>query len=291
MSDSNSYIQRFLLDKLDIRGAVVNLNDVWRAVRAGRDYPASVAELLGQMCAVSVIIAGNLKQSGRLTFQIQGNGPLKLMVVDCSEALNIRAMAKADAGAGEYSGLEDLVGDGQLMLSLDTIHMREPYRSFVPLEGDNVARSFEHYLRQSEQQPSALWLSCNANGAAGLFLQKLPDADQCDADGWDRVTQLAETVRDDELLGLMPDELLRRLFAEEDVRLFEPNPVVHHWPADRDKVVRMLRSLGETEVRDVLAEHGEVVIRDEMSNHEYRFDENDIESIFSERQDDDPTLH
>src|SRR5690606_12298800 len=269
-----------LLEKLDIRGAVVRLGDVWQAMQRGRVYPPAVARLLGEMSAVSVVIAGNLKQDARLTFQILGHGPVSLLVVDCNEALNLRGYAKAE---GEPAGdsLPDLVGDGRLQLSLDIAGMDQPYQSLVPLEGERIAQTFEHYLAQSEQQPAALWLASAPQASAALFLQKLPGAELKDLDGWSRVTQLARTVREDELLGLDSATLLRRLFAEEDVRLFAPRGVTHDWPADPEKVAAMLRSLGEQEVRSVLAEHGEVVVHDDLSNHTYRFDAADVDALFN----------
>lgn len=280
-----SYVQRFLLEDLDIRGAVVRLTDVWAAMQAGRAYAPAVARLLGEMSAVSTVIAGNLKQPGRLTFQITGHGPVTLLVVDCAETLNLRGYAKADdAPVGDT--LEDLVGDGRLQLSLDIPGLDQPYQSLVPLEGSNIAACFENYLAQSEQQPAGLWLASNAGAAAALFVQKLPGADQKDIDGWSRVHQLAQTVRADELLTLEPEALLGRLFAEENVRLFEPRSVTHDWPADPEKVATMLRSLGEDEVRTLLAEHGEVVVHDDLSNHTYRFDAIDVDALFKP-----PTLH
>jgi len=293
---TSSYVQRFLLEDLDIRGAVVRLDDVWLQLQTGRDYAPELANLLGQMSAVATVVAGNLKQAGRLTIQIQGHGPVGLLVVDCSESLNIRAMARADAETTGLSGLHALVGDGRLQLALDAPTMREPYTSMVPLEGDSIAEVFEHYLTQSEQQAAGLWLACDQNTAAALFLQKMPGADERDVDGWSRVRHLAQTVKDAELLTLTPAELLGRLFAEETVRVFEPRPVTHYWPRDRDKVMNMLRSLGQDEIRRMLAEHGEVIVRDDLSNHDYRFDIGDIETLFA--PDDDapappplPTIH
>lgn len=280
-----SYVQRFLLEDLDIRGAVVRLTDVWQAMQQGRAYPEAVARLLGEMSAVSAVIAGNLKQPGRLTFQVSGHGPVSLLVIDCSEALNLRGYAKAE-GVLTGDSLGDLVGDGRLQLSLDVEGMDQPYQSLVPLEGDSIAACFEHYLEQSEQQPAGLWLAATEHAAAALFVQKLPGADARDLDGWSRVQQLANTVRNDELLGLEPQEILRRLFAEENVRLFEPRAVTHDWPADPEKVATMLRSLGEDEVRAILAEHGEIVVHDDMSNHTYRFDAADVDALFQPR-----TLH
>ena len=287
MSDTfpKSYVQRFLLEDLDIRGAVVRLTDVWQAMQAGRDYPPAVARLLGEMSAVSAVIAGNLKQPGRLTFQISGHGPVRLLVIDCAETLNLRGYAKAEA-APAGGTLTELVGDGRLQLSLDIEGLDQPYQSLVPLEGDSICEVFKHYLVQSEQQPAGLWLACSAEAAVALFVQKLPGADAKDLDGWARVQQLAHTVRDDELLSLDAAQILRRLFAEEDVRLFEARPITHDWPADPEKVAGMMRALGEEEVRAILTEHGEIVVHDDLSNHTYRFDAADVDALFRP-----PTLH
>ncbi len=280
-----SYVQRFLLEELDIRGAVVHLTDVWQAMQADRNYAPAVARLLGEMSAVSSVIAGNLKQPARLTFQITGHGPVSLLVVDCSQSLNLRGYAKAE-GMPQGGTLADLVGDGRLQLSLDVEGLDQPYQSLVPLEGASIAECFEHYLVQSEQQPAGLWLASDAHAAAALFVQKLPGADLKDIDGWSRVQQLAQTVRADELLGLTAEALLGRLFAEESVRVFEPRAVTHDWPADPEKIANMLRALGEDEVRTLLAEHGEVVVHDDLSNHTYHFDAADVDALFRP-----PTLH
>lgn len=280
-----SYIQRFLLEELDIRGAVVCLRDVWQALQRDRDYPAQIARLLGEMSAVSTVIAGNLKQAGRLTFQISGQGPLQLLVVDCTEGLNLRAFAKADELDPQHE-IEQLLRNGRLQLALDIPALDQPYQSLVPLEGNSIAAIFEHYLAQSEQQPAGLWLACNEHCASALFVQKLPGADEKDSDGWNRIQQLATTVREDELLGLDARELLLRLFGEETIRLFDPRPVIHHWPRDEDKVRTMLQALGETEVRAILADQGEVLVHDDLSNHSYYFDAADIDALFRP-----PTLH
>lgn len=290
---STSFVRRFLLEELDIRGAVVRLTDVWQALQAGRNYPPAVARVLGEMSAVAAVIGANLKQPGRLTFQIQSHGPVDLLVVDCTEELNMRAFARAEGDVPAEGRLAELIGAGNLQLTLDVAGLDQPYRSLVPIEGDSIAATFEHYLRQSEQQPAALWLACGPDAAAALFLQKLPGADARDPDGWSRVHQLAQTVREDELLELPPEVLLGRLFAEETVRVFEPRVVSHHWPADRDKIIAMLRSLGEAQVREILAEHGEVLVHDDLSNHSYRFDATEIDLLFSDRPQPGtpPTLH
>lgn len=294
MNTSTSYVRSFLLEDLDIRGAVVRLDDVWQALQRDRGYPVEVARMLGEMSAVSALIAANLKQAGRLTFQIQGHGAVRLLVVDCTEALNLRGFAGFEGDIPAAGGLAQLVGNGILQLTLDVAGLDQPYQSMVPLEGDSIAASFEHYLMQSEQQPAGLWLACDDGVAAALFLQKLPGADARDADGWSRMHLLAQTVKAEELLQLTPEALLGRLFAEENVRLYAPRPVTHDFPPDRDKIIAMLRSLGEDEVRRIHAEHGELVVRDDLSNHTYRFETDEIDDIFTsspEPASPPPTLH
>jgi molecular chaperone Hsp33 len=174
--------------------------------------------------------------------------------------------------------------------------MREPYQSIVPLDGNSIAEIFEHYLKQSEQLPSRLFLAASAEGAAGLFLQKLPDADQRDPDGWVRIEALAATVTAEELITLPTEGLLTRLFHEETVRVFDAQAVIHDCPEDWDKVRSMLLSLGRDEVDSALREHGEIVIKDDICNREYRFDAQAIEELFRDAPVDligsnSPTLH
>ena len=276
----DSLVQRFLFDDLDIRGVVVRLDSVWQQLMANRAYPQPVVELLGQMCVTTVLLADNLKQPGRLTIQLRSDGPVTLLVIDCNEALNVRCMAQHGEDVPPVPMI-DLLGKGHLMLSLDMASMREPYQSVVPLNGETIAEVFEHYLMQSEQLASRFYLAANRHGAAGLFLQKMPSTDERDADGWARVEALAQTVRADELLGLAPEALLTRLFHEETVRVFAAQAVTNNSPEDWEKVSNMLRALGREDVYSVIKERGVIVIRDDLANHEYRFDKAAIDALFS----------
>ena len=285
MQDS---VQRLLFEDLDIRGAIVRLGPSWQAMQAGRGYPEAVARLLGEMTAVTTIIAAQLKQPGRLTFQLRGDGPLSLLVIDCNENLEFRGMARTDGLADGDLPLERLWGHGQLMLTLDLPQAKDPYQSFVPLEGNTIAEVFEHYLQQSEQQPSRLYLAASEQGVTGLFLQTLPGAHDKDADGWNRLQQLAATLRPEELLGLETEVLLSRVFAEETLRLYPPRSVTYSCPEDWEKVRSMLRAVGREEAESILQEHGEILIRDDICNREYRFDAAAVAELFSANP---PTLH
>ncbi|MDD5363884.1 MAG: Hsp33 family molecular chaperone HslO [Gallionellaceae bacterium] len=278
---AHNFVRPFLFEELDIRGACVRLHEVWQALQADRGYPAPVARLLGEMSAVTALIGANLKQPGRMSFQLKGQGPVQLLVLDCDERLRMRGMARSE-GNVEAAAVPDLLGHGQLALTLDVAGLPQPYQSLVPLDGDSIAAIFQHFLEHSEQQPTRLFLTADGQTAAGLFLQKLPNADQRDADGWNRVQVLAETVRPEELAGLSAMQLLARLFPEEDVRLYDPRPVTYHCPEDWPKVGAMLRSLGREECEAVLREHGEIRIHDEICGRDYRFDAAMVAALFDQ---------
>jgi molecular chaperone Hsp33 len=275
-------VQPFLFEQLDIRGALVSLDRAWHGLTAGRKYAPPVRNLLGEMSAVTCLISANLKQPGRMTFQLRGDGAVSLLVLDCDEQLRLRGMARSLKDvAMEDLPVRQLLGDGQLLLTLDAPDMRQPYQSLVPMEGDSIAAIFEHYLNLSEQQPTRLLLAADGRRAVGLFVQKLPDADHKDPDGWNRVGHLLDTLTPAEHLAHGPIDLLRRLFPEEDVRLFTPRAVSHHCPEDPEKIHAMLRGLGRAECDAILRDKGEIHVRDDICNRDYRFDAEAVEAVFA----------
>lgn len=276
---------RFLFEDLDIRGVLVQLSGAWAAMQHERGYPPLIQALLGEMAAVTALIGSDLKTPGRLSFQLQGEGAVSLLVVDCDEQLRLRGMARYSEAAAPLSELlvpevvSRVLGEGRLQLSLQSEHAAQPYLSTVPLEGESVAEIFEHYLVQSEQQPTRLWLFADGSQASGLFLQALPGATERDPDGWNRVQLLASTLRPEEL-SLPAEALLARIFPGETIRLFAPRGVRYHCPRDEDKVRGMLISLGRDEVESILAEHGAIVIRDDICNQEYRYGPDIVDELF-----------
>ncbi|MGA8049967.1 MAG: Hsp33 family molecular chaperone HslO [Burkholderiales bacterium] len=277
----SDYVQRFIFEDLDIRGRLVCLGDAWRRMLDGRDYPDPVAKLLGHTTALGVLLGAGQKGAQRLTLQVQGAGPVKLLVADCSPALQIRGMASFDAGPALPASERALLGSGRLALTLEDTASGRMYQSLVPLEGESLEQIFEHYLSQSEQLPAFLRLYADGAALCGLLLEKLPQADERDPDGWNRITLLAATLTLEETREVQPYALLTRLFPEELLRVFPLDAVEYHCPDDPEKVRRVLRGLGRDELRTILAEQGEVVIRNEMCNHVYRFCARDVDELFA----------
>ena len=269
------YVQRFLFENLDVRGRLVCLTGAWRRMTEGRGYPAPIAGLLGQSIALTAILGANQKDAGRITLQVQGSGPVKLLVADCTADLKIRGMA-------QYEGDDPAIGNGRLALTFENRSNGQIYQSLVPLEGATMAEIFENYLQRSEQRISFLRLHASHDAVCGLLLEKLPGADARDPDGWNRITHLAATLELQETVDTQPYDLLVRLFPEELLRVYPIDPVAYHCPFDVQNVERVLRGLGRDEVESILAERGEVVIKNEMCNHEYRFDRAAVETLFAQ---------
>jgi molecular chaperone Hsp33 len=275
------YVQRFLFENLDIRGRLVCLTGAWKQMLDGRGYPQDIVSLLGHTTALNVLLGANQKGAGRVTLQVQGTGPVKLLVSDCTAELRIRGMAAYERDDIPQESERSLLGDGRLSVTLEDMKSGRLYQSLVPLEGETLEQIFSHYLSQSEQLPAYLRLFADREALAGLLLEKLPGADTRDPDGWNRVMHFANTLTLDDTRGAQPYDLLTRVFPEELMRVFRLYAVEYHCPYDEDKVKDMLRGLGRQEIESILAEQGEVVIRNEMCNHEYRFDADAIARLFA----------
>jgi molecular chaperone Hsp33 len=278
----SDYVQRFLFEELDIRGRLVCLSGAWRKMLDGRDYPPEIAALLGHTTALGVLLGANQKGVSRVTLQVLGSGPVKLLVADCTSELHIRGMAQYEALARAGGSERALLGDGRLALTFDDVESGQLYQSLVPLEGETLSEIFEHYLAQSEQIPAFLRLHADGEALCGLLLERLPGAEERDPGGWERVTRLASALELDETRDAQPYDVLTRLFPGELMRVFRLYPVEYRCPDDPEKVKGVLRGLGRREVESILAERGEVVVRNEMCNREYRFDARAVAEIFGE---------
>jgi len=270
-------VQRFLFEQAPIRGEVVHLEAVWRAVLERHDYPPVLRELLGQLTAAAALLAATIKFEGSLIMQMHGSGPVSLLVVECENGRTLRATAKW-RGEPEPGSLPELLGEGRFAITLAAGPGKQSYQGIVDLKGESVAAVLEHYLRRSEQIESRLWLAVDEQCAGGLLLQKLPHPGE-DED-WRRAQLLAQTLTDQELLELPAHALIRRLYSHEDVRLFDPRPLAFRCSCSPERVAAMLRMLGYDEVRAILAERGLVEVGCEFCGASYRFDRWDAERVF-----------
>jgi molecular chaperone Hsp33 len=277
----NDTLQRFLFEGAPIRGEVAHLDATWRAVLERHEYPPVLRTILGELMAAGALLAATLKFEGSIILQLQGKGPVKLMVVECTSEQTLRATAKWDGELPESAGLDALLGNGRFVITLVPGEGRQTYQGVVEIDPAGVAASLEHYMQTSEQLETRLWLAAGDERAAGLLLQKLPAREEPDEDSWNRATKLAETITEPELLALSARKLLHRLYHQEDIRLFEPRPVSFRCSCTSDRVDAMLRMLGYAEVRSILDERELVEVTCEFCNRAYRYDSVDAEQLFA----------
>ncbi len=271
-------LRRFIFEKLPVQGRHVHLDASWRAVLERQEYPAPVRALLGEAMVAMALLSATLKFDGAITLQVQGNGPLHLLVVQCTSHLSLRGLARWHGDLPD-SGLQKLLGDGRLALTIEPAGKGERYQSIVPLEGETLVASLEGYFQRSEQLPTRLWLTAGDDSAAGLLLQVMPER-QRNPDAWQHVTVLADTVTSKELKTLSAEQLLQRLYHEEDVRLFEATPVAFRCQCSRERIEATLRSLGAEEMHSILREQSKVHVDCEFCGRGYDFDAVDVQTLF-----------
>ena len=263
-----------------MRGEIVHLDATWRAVLERRRYPAPLQSLLGDMMAAAALLSAILKFEGSLIMQMQGNGPVQLLVVEATSEHTLRATAKWEGDLAQ-GNVTELLGAGRFVISIVPSGGKQTYQGIVAIEGDSIAQVLEHYMAKSEQLETRLWLASDSQQAAGMLLQKLPAAPTQDEDAWNRAKQLGETIRREELLSLPAREIIRRLYHEEDVRVFESRPVAFRCSCSRERVTSMLRLLGHDEVKSIIAERNTVEVDCEFCGRHYTFDAVDAEQVFA----------
>lgn len=268
----------FIFEDAAIRGNCVHLNTSLQTALQHQSLPEPLKKTIGEFAAASVLLTSTLKMDGKLILQLQSKGSLQLLVVECTSTLDIRATAKVQ---GELQGdtLSQWLKDGHLVITLMP-DAGEPYQGIVPLEGDSIASMLENYMLRSQQIDTRLWLTAEGNQAAGLLLQKLPEQQAQDLDCWNRVQHLAGTVTAHELQQLETMTLLQRLFAEEEVRLFDGRTVRAFCSCSQGNVHNMLQMLGLQEVRSILDEQGSVQIQCDFCHKHYVVDEEEALGLF-----------
>jgi molecular chaperone Hsp33 len=293
-------VRRFIFEKRPVRGHWVHLENAWRDLRAHADYPPAVRELLGQAVAASVLLAATLKFRGTLTFQLQGDGAISLLVAQCTHDFRLRAVAHFDAAAvGEIAAdtrrgavFRQLVGaDGKITVTIEADEKSMRYQGVVPLAGTSLAESLEAYFASSEQLPTRVLLAADEIHCAGLLVQRLPDthADTSEdvAEAWGMAQRGIESLDATALLHAPVEQLLAQGYPGTDLRLFRGAPVQFECRCSSGRVAGLLRALGEDEVRDVLKEQGAVTVTCEFCRRPYRFNASDVETLFTGGQADD----
>ena len=299
---SRDQVRRFIFENQPVRGHWVHLEGAWRELHAHASYPPAVTELLGQAVVASVLLAATLKFRGTLTFQLEGDGSVSLLVAQCTHDFRVRAVARCDqaavraltvqgSGAREGAALfRALVGDaGRITVTVEAEEKSLRYQGIVPLSGDSLAESLEVYFASSEQLPTRVLLTADETHGAGMLVQKLPGVEDAPVDessgveeAWAGAQAGIARLGAGRLSEHGIEELLAQGFPGHDLRLFRAAPVRFECRCSQGRVAGLLRALGQEEVREVLNEQGAVTVTCEFCHRPYRFDPIDIDALFTE---------
>lgn len=284
---------RFTFEESAVRGEIVQLKHSYNAVIAKHDYPGVVEELVGEFLSAVALLSSTIKFKGTLSLQVRGDGAIKMLVAECRDQSTLRAVATFDESIPADSleiDRQALFGNAQLAITIEP-HKGQSYQGIVSLSEQCLSKALEDYFLQSEQLPTRIWLSSDAKGqtAAGLMIQSLPaSADQSqlslNSEDWERITMLSQTITDEELLSLEPEQLLLRLYHEEGVRLHPSKELAFGCSCSRARVANSLLTIGREETERALeASDDEIKIDCHFCRARYLFTRDDVEELFAQK--------
>ncbi len=285
------HIQPFQLEASNLRGRMARLAPTLDAIIKRHNYPPSVAVLLGETLTLAALLSGMLKFDGVFTLQAKGNGAVSLLVVDVTSSGGLRGYAQFDESKlSEKTSARALLGEGYMAFTVDQGETTERYQGLVELEGETLTDFIQYYFRQSEQIDTAFKVAVDHDPilgwrSGGLMLQRLPELNtpaksEMKEDDWRRVMMLMSTLTPDELTSpkLTPHEVLYRLFHEEEVRVFEPQPLNDTCRCSREKVADVLRTLPKEDMEHLLSERGFAEVCCQFCSRAYHFTAEEVKA-------------
>lgn len=278
-------LYRYLFEHHQVRGELVQLDQTFRHMVAAQEYPAPVRQLLGELLVATSLLTATLKFEGSITVQLQGNGPVSLAVINGDHQQQLRGVARWQGELPANPDLKALVGDGHLVITISPDE-GERYQGIVSLESDSLASSLESYFAQSEQLATRIWIRTGGTAAeplaAGMLLQALPASSEQHADEFDHLSKLTDTIKDEELFTLPAEEILYRLYHEEEVRLFAPQAIQFRCTCSRERCEQALLQVGQSEVEAMIHEQGQIDMHCDYCSSHYQFDAIDVQALFAE---------
>ncbi len=290
---ANNVLNRYLFEDLSVRGELVQLDEAYQQIISSKEYPAAVQKLLGELLVSTTLLTATLKFEGSITIQLQGDGPVSLAVINGDNQQRIRGVARWEGDIADDAGLHDMMGKGHMVITIEP-KVGERYQGVVGLEGDTLAEVLEGYFANSEQLKTRLWIRTGEfegkPHAAGMLIQVMPDGTGS-ADDFEHLEQLTDTVKDEELFSLEANELLYRLYNQDKVRLYEPQPVTFQCGCSRERSGAAIITVEKSEIYDILAEEGSVSLHCDYCGTTYTFDESEVTELYTQATSGNKTLH
>lgn len=294
----NDNLQRFIFENAPVRGEFIHLGESFQTITSQHSYSPAVKQLLGEALCVAGLLTAIIKFNGRLSVQFRGKGKLKMLLAQCDNHFHLRGLVKCD-GDLSYQDLMDSFNDGVLMIMLNSDKSTRNYQGVVAWRGNSLVESIEGYFKESEQLATRIWLSVDNSHAAGLLLQVMPGKESAPygmekemiAMQWERLVSASSQMQKPDMLQLGCEHLLRKLYPQEDVRVFEAQPVAFRCTCTRKRGEDAILVLGKEEAEEELNEKQVLTVTCDFCNKEYEFDKVDVAAIFASRGSPNADLH
>ncbi|WP_122036491.1 Hsp33 family molecular chaperone HslO [Aliivibrio sp. EL58] len=290
---ANNTLHRYLFEDLSVRGELVQLDDAYQQIISSKEYPKAVQNLLGELLVATTLLTATLKFEGSITLQLQGDGPVSLVVINGDNDQKVRGVARFDGEISDDATLHQLMGKGYLVITIAPKD-GERYQGVVALDGKDLAACFEGYFERSEQLKTRLWLRLGEfegkPHAAGMLLQVMPDGTGS-ADDFEHLEQLTDTIKNEELFGLEGEDVLYRLYNQDKVQLFEPQHVEFFCGCSRERSAGAIVTIERAEVDDIVKTEGKVSLHCDYCGTSYDFDSIDVANIFEDATKGNDTVH
>ncbi|MBB1202030.1 Hsp33 family molecular chaperone HslO [Enterobacteriaceae bacterium 89] len=286
-------LHRYLFENVAVRGELVTVSETLEQVLTNHSYPQPVKNVLAELLVATSLLTATLKFSGDITVQLQGDGPMSLAVINGNNKQQLRGVARVQGDIPADADLKTLVGNGYLVITIAP-EEGERYQGVVGLEGDTLAECLEDYFLRSEQLPTRLIIRTGEHegkmAAGGILLQVMP-AQNAQAEDFEHLATLTDTIKAEELFSLPANDVLWRLYHEEEVTVYEPQAVEFKCTCSRERCADALRTLPDEEVDSILADDGEIDMNCDYCGSHYVFNAMDIAEIRNNASPADPQIH
>lgn len=283
--------QRFYIEDSPVRGEVVHLEEALQTILAQRNYAPAVQILLGEMLSATALLASTLKIKGRISLQIQAQGTLKWAMAECNHLGEIRGLADYEEDPRFQSAIDSSTVLSTLVSPVLFINIEpefgERYQGIVPLDKADLAGCLMQYHDLSAQIPTRIVLASTEQRSGGLLIQLLPrnndeEQQRVDEDLWPRLTMLTGTLKTDELTNLDAQEILYRLYNEEEVRLPEVEKLQFGCTCSHEKCANSLTQIGLEAVKETLEIKNPIEMDCQFCNKRYLFTAKEALDLFGE---------
>jgi len=275
MKQLQDHLQRFIFPTLNVKGQITQIKETHQQIINPFNYPYIIQQLLGEMLTVSSLFTSLLKFEGEITLQLQGKNNISYIAIHGNHLNEFKGIARYRSPIKNTTKLTQLFPEGILIITIIPKN-KQQYQGIIPIEHDTMTQLIEQYFLQSEQLNTKIWLSHENNIYSGLLLQQLPHQQKLNENNWNHLLALTSTITQTELALLPTDEILHRLYHQEDIDVFTPEKISYRCNCSLKKCIQTLLSLNHTNLRELYNEKNEIIMDCDYCLTQFHITEKDL---------------